>query len=67
MRHGERLRVCVEDDGQGFCLAQSTDRLGLKGLREPVELAGGEISIASSAGSGTAVTVDLVLTEDSGA
>jgi signal transduction histidine kinase len=54
-----RLRLMVEDDGCGFDTAAPTDRLGLAGIRERVELLGGQLRIESSPGGGTAVVVDL--------
>ena len=54
-----RLRVVVEDDGRGFDPAAPTDRLGLAGLHERVELTGGRLRIESSPGAGTAVIVDM--------
>jgi signal transduction histidine kinase len=57
--HGRRLRVVVEDDGRGFDPSAPTGRLGLAGVRERVELLGGELRIESSVDAGTAVVVDL--------
>jgi signal transduction histidine kinase len=54
-----RLRLVVEDDGQGFDPLAPTSRLGLAGIRERVELLGGRLRIESSPGAGTAVVVDL--------
>jgi two-component system, NarL family, sensor histidine kinase DevS len=59
--HGRRLRLVVEDDGNGFDPAAPTERLGLVGLRERVELLGGDLRIESAPGAGTAVIVDLEL------
>ena len=53
------LRLMVEDDGRGFDTAAPTDRLGLAGIQERVELLGGQLRIESSPGGGTAVVVDL--------
>ena len=60
----ERLRVVVEDDGKGFDASAPTTRLGLAGIRERVELLGGELRIESAPGAGTAVIVDLVVRGD---
>ena len=50
----------VEDDGIGFePHTKSTDRLGLLGLSERVTLAGGTLSIESSAGQGTTLIARL--------
>ncbi len=58
-RLGGRIRVVVEDDGRGFDPAAPTSRLGLRGIRERVELLGGELRIESAVGAGTAVVVDV--------
>jgi signal transduction histidine kinase len=58
---GDRLRLVVEDEGRAFDPNAPTARLGLAGIRERVELIGGELRIESSGGTGTAVIVDLVL------
>ena len=57
--HGGRVRLVVEDDGGGFDPAAPTSRFGLAGIRERVEMLGGQLRIESSPGSGTAVVVDL--------
>lgn len=58
-RHDQRIRVVVEDDGRGFDPATPTGRLGLRGIRERVELLGGHLRIESAVGAGAAVIVDL--------
>jgi signal transduction histidine kinase len=57
--HGGRIRVVVEDDGRGFDPATPTGRLGLRGIRERVELLGGGLRIESAPGAGAAVIVDV--------
>lgn len=56
---GSRLRVVVEDDGAGFDPSLPTGRLGIGGMRERMELVGGELRIESTPGSGAAVVIDL--------
>jgi signal transduction histidine kinase len=56
---GCRLRLVVEDDGEGFDPRLPTSRLGLVGIRERCELLGGRLRIESAPGAGTAVVVDL--------
>jgi signal transduction histidine kinase len=56
---GARVRLVVDDDGRGFDPSAPTERLGLAGIRERVELLGGQLRIESSPGGGTAVVVDL--------
>ncbi len=51
--------VTVEDDGSGFAVADEHDGFGLLGMRERVELAGGELEITSTPGQGTRVTARL--------
>ncbi len=58
-RHGGHIRVVVEDDGRGFDTAGPSNRLGIPGIRERVELIGGSLRIESAVGAGTALIVDL--------
>jgi PAS domain S-box-containing protein len=60
-REGDRLRLVIEDDGRGFEPHLPTDRLGLRGMRERVDLVGGNLQIESRAGQGTTIIVDLVV------
>ncbi len=59
------LRVDIEDDGVGFNPAdmvptpESARGLGLLGIRERLELAGGEAQIESAPGQGTHVTIRI--------
>jgi signal transduction histidine kinase len=53
------VRLRVTDDGTGFDPGAVTERFGLVGMRERVDLAGGELEIESKRGDGTAVTADL--------
>jgi signal transduction histidine kinase len=57
------LRGSVKDDGVGFEVASSVngDRLGLQGMRERLEKAGGTLEIRSSPGSGTKISFSLPL------
>jgi signal transduction histidine kinase len=56
-RSNGTVEVVVEDDGHGFDPASVSDGLGLIGMRERVELTGGELQIRS--GPGTRVTAKL--------
>lgn len=58
---GARLRIVIEDDGRGFRTDEPTARLGLAGLRERVQLIGGDLHVESAPGAGTSVTVELDL------
>jgi signal transduction histidine kinase len=51
---GGRLEIEVADDGDGFDPAASTAGFGLAGMRERVELSGGQIAVVPSS-SGTTV------------
>jgi signal transduction histidine kinase len=62
-----RLRVTIEDDGAGFDVtamrqkAAGEGHLGLVGMRERVEIVGGDLAIVSRPGGGTRVNVLLPL------
>jgi signal transduction histidine kinase len=58
---GQNLRLVVEDDGDGFVMAEvDVDRhFGVSLMRERVELAGGVLTIDSIPGSGTTVAARL--------
>jgi PAS domain S-box-containing protein len=57
--------LTVEDNGRGFEVPQrigdlaSAGRLGLAGMQERAQLIGGELTIQSSLGKGTTVTVEV--------
>jgi signal transduction histidine kinase len=53
------VRVRVTDDGSGFTTETIPEGLGLRGIRERIELLGGSLEIRSSEGNGT--TVNCVL------
>ena len=54
-----KLRVVIEDDGKGFDPSAPTDRLGLAGIRERIQLLGGGLRIESARRVGTTVIVEL--------
>jgi PAS domain S-box-containing protein len=62
---GGRLRAIIEDDGCGFNVDAALNtpvaerRLGLTGMRERVESAGGTLGIESSPGVGTTLAVRI--------
>lgn len=57
--HDHRLRVVVEDDGKGFDPSEPTERLGLIGIRERMELIGGHVRVESAPRSGATVILEL--------
>ncbi len=62
-RRGALVQAIVEDDGSGFdadlVALQRPARLGIAGMRERAALAGGTLTIESSAGGGTTVRLQL--------
>ncbi len=58
-----RVRALIEDDGSGFDASAAPTRghLGLKGMAERADLAGGTVELSSTPGSGTTVLLDLPL------
>jgi PAS domain S-box-containing protein len=56
-RQSNRIRAIIEDDGVGFDVeaARAAGRLGLLGMRERVEMLGGDFEIESEPGKGTTV------------
>jgi signal transduction histidine kinase len=56
---GGTILIRVEDDGEGFDTAEVSRGFGLTGMRERVELAGGELAIQSRDGGGTMVRATL--------
>jgi two-component system, NarL family, sensor histidine kinase DevS len=54
-----RLDVLVSDDGRGFDPAAGCSGYGLDGMRERVELVGGELQIDSQPGAGTRMMASI--------
>lgn len=61
---GGRLDVLVSDDGKGFDPSRRFDGFGVVGMRERIELVGGELEIESRPGEGTRVLASVPLTGD---
>ncbi len=62
---GDRLRLTVSDDGQGFDPAQARrdntlTGFGLFSIRERLELMGGRMEIVSSQGKGASMIIEIV-------
>jgi signal transduction histidine kinase len=49
----DHLELTVSDDGVGFSVEKARSELGLVGMRERAELAGGSLQIESAPGEGT--------------
>ena len=60
-RSGDRLRLCVRDDGRGFDSATSSGGGGLGGMRERALMIGAELAIGQAPKGGVEVTLDLPL------
>jgi two-component system sensor histidine kinase UhpB len=55
------LHIEVQDDGEGFDPALSSEGIGIIGMRERVFAVGGSIHVDSSPGQGTLVAITLPL------
>jgi signal transduction histidine kinase len=58
------IRMEIDDNGKSFdvkgaLLAKNPKRLGLLGMRERIEMVGGRLTVASSAGRGTTVCAEI--------
>lgn len=62
-KHGDTVRVIVEDDGVGFDVNtnHSERHLGLMGMRERAELLNGSLTIESSPDQGTSIFIEIPL------
>lgn len=56
---GGQVTVRVHDDGRGFDPSERPDGFGLTGMRERVELLGGNLEVQSEPGAGTTLTARL--------
>jgi len=55
------IRIVISDDGDGFDPTSSTAGRGLRGMRERIELLGGEIEVTSAPSDGTKITACVPL------
>lgn len=64
-RHGDVVRVIVEDDGVGFYVNTNHGErhLGLLGMRERAELLSGTLVVESSPEHGTSIYIEIPLTD----
>lgn len=58
---GDEIRIVVRDDGKGFDLTACTAGRGLTGMRERIELLGGQIDVTSTPGKGTEISARVPL------
>lgn len=54
-----RLHVTIIDDGCGFDTTVQARHLGLSGMTERANLAGGDLTVASRPGTGTTITLEV--------
>jgi signal transduction histidine kinase len=59
----------IQDDGRAFEVervlrAKGNKRLGLLGMRERIEMVGGEFSVQSAPGQGTTIRVEVPFARD---
>jgi len=59
--HEGEVRIVVRDDGEGFDLGAATAGRGLLGMRERIELFGGDIEVSSEPGCGTEISARVPL------
>jgi signal transduction histidine kinase len=57
------VRIVIRDDGGGFDPAVPTAGRGLTGMRERIELLGGEIEVSTTPGEGTEILARVPLSE----
>ena len=64
-REGDRIRLCVEDDGAGFDPGErrASGHFGLSNLRDRAAALGGSATIESARGKGTRIIVELPIPE----
>jgi len=58
---GGRTEISIRDDGEGFDPGAATGGRGLTGMRERIELLGGQIAVSSTPGEGTEITASVPL------
>jgi signal transduction histidine kinase len=68
-RAEEKVRISIEDEGQGFDLARATPGgeeqfFGLQIMYERARAAGGSLEVRSAPGQGTRIVLDLPLSEE---
>jgi signal transduction histidine kinase len=56
-----QVNLVIQDDGQGFVMAQTTTGFGLQGMRERVEALGGTCAVTSAIGAGCRIGISLAI------
>jgi signal transduction histidine kinase len=56
---GDKLILCIEDNGEGYDVANVTQGLGLRNMHSRVQAIGGNLEIASNVGQGTQIKIEL--------
>jgi NarL family two-component system sensor histidine kinase LiaS len=64
--HHTHLTLTVSDDGQGFDLRRQTDGFGLQSMKGRAESLGGQFTVDSVPGGGTALTCNLPIPTPNG-
>ena len=59
----DTLSITVEDDGQGFNMAETTATAGIETVKSRVDYLNGNISIDSQKNIGTTVTMEFILAD----
>jgi two-component system sensor histidine kinase UhpB len=59
VRGGDRLTISVSDDGRGFDPTRHNEGLGLVGMRERIAGLGGTLTIETTPGRGTVISMEL--------
>jgi signal transduction histidine kinase len=57
----DEIQIAIRDDGEGFDQSTPTSGRGLTGMRERIELIGGEIEVSSKPGEGTEISARVPL------
>jgi signal transduction histidine kinase len=63
VRENGRLRLSVQDDGQGISSAR-TDGFGLRNMRDRARLLGGQLQVSATPGHGTRVSLDIPVDQE---
>ena len=65
-RHGDRVRLEIEDDGVGFEDGDSADGVGIRSMRRRAKRVAADLEIVSEPGGGTRIRLDYPVTRSRG-